>query len=172
MSPEIFIEEFERTENSDYLHGVLGRSLIIATRFDSLCNSLSLTLEIKQAFTSLSFSEENFDLFTRQLISKYRTLDNSIKSFCLPDELSEILHVARKARNEVVHSLTRGLDGCLDTKISNDKFIEEISSLMEILVTGGIVISSLISVFNNEPILSRDSLVKYRKKVLIWVTMR
>ena len=29
--------DFERTENSDELHGIFGRALIIATRFDSMC---------------------------------------------------------------------------------------------------------------------------------------
>jgi hypothetical protein len=47
MPPKIFIDDFEKTENSDYLHGVLGRSLIIATRFDSMCTTLSQAMDIK-----------------------------------------------------------------------------------------------------------------------------
>lgn len=169
MSREIFIEDFERTENSDFLQGVIGRSLIIATRFDSLCTSLSLALELKQKTIGLSFSDEKFNLFVSQVISKYRTLDESIKSFGLPDELSEILHNARKARNEIAHSLTRGLEGCIDTQVSNEKFIEEISSLIEIITDGDIAISSFISVFNKEPVLSGNSLMTYKEKVINWV---
>ncbi len=48
MSPEIFFDDFERTENSDYLHGVFGRCLVIATRFDSMCVRLSQAIKLKE----------------------------------------------------------------------------------------------------------------------------
>ncbi len=169
MSPQIFLEDFERTENSDFLQGAIGRSLIIATRFDSMCVALSVALEIKQEAIESGLSEESFNLFADKVISQYRTLNTSIKSFGLPDEVSEILHNARKSRNEVAHSLTKGLDGCIDTKVDNDNLINEISSLVEIITDGDIAISSLMSIFNNDPILNVDSLNTYKKQVLNWV---
>ncbi len=38
MQPDIFLDDFEVTENTEELHSILGRSLVIATRFDSLCD--------------------------------------------------------------------------------------------------------------------------------------
>lgn len=169
MSPEIFIEDFERTENSDYLHGVIGRSLIVATRFDSMCTALSMALEIKAGAIYLLNSDEDFNQFITQVESKYRTLNSSIKTFKLPGQISEVLHQARKARNEIAHSLTKGIDGCIDTKISNDDFIDEVSNLLGKIVDGDIIASLLMSSFNNEPILNNPSLEKYKIKIINWV---
>jgi hypothetical protein len=169
MSPDIFIEDFERTENSDYLHGVIGRSLIVATRFDAMCTALSKAIEIKTGAVYLLASDEDFDQFVTQAETKYRTLNSSINSFELPDQISDILHQARKARNEVAHSLTKGLEGCIDTKISNDSLIDEVSGLLAKIVDGDIISSVLISNFNDEPILNNVSLEGYKDKIINWV---
>jgi hypothetical protein len=79
------------------------------------------------------------------------------------------LHQARKARNEIAHSLTKGLVGCIDTKISNDGFIDEVSDLLGKIVDGDIISSVLMSNFNNEPILNNVSLERYKDKIINWV---
>jgi hypothetical protein len=79
------------------------------------------------------------------------------------------LHQARKARNEVAHSLTKGLEGCIDTKISNDSLIDEVSGLLAKIVDGDIISSVLISNFNDEPILNNVSLEGYKDKIINWV---
>ena len=169
MSPEIFIEDFERTENSDFLHGVIGRSLIVATRFDAMCTVLSKAIEIKSGAVYLLHSDEDFDKFVTQVETKYRTLNSSIQSFKLPEQISEILHQARKARNQIAHSLAKGLEGCIDTRISNDIFIDEVSCLLGRIVDGDIISSALMSNFNNEPALNNASLEVYKEKVINWV---
>ena len=98
MSPEIFIEDFERTEHSDYLHGIIGRSLIVATRFDSMYVTLSMAVELKREIISSKISGDDFDDIVNKVTSKYRSLNKSINSFKQPDEISSILHSARDAR--------------------------------------------------------------------------
>jgi len=92
MSPDIFINDFERTEYSDLIHGVIGRSLILATRFDSMCVNLALAMDIKFNILVVEEGEENFSDFIDKIISKNRTLNNSIQSFKLPENISQILH--------------------------------------------------------------------------------
>ncbi|MEN8385891.1 hypothetical protein ABFO80_12370 [Acinetobacter towneri] len=168
MSPEVFIEDFERTENSDYLHGVLGRSLIIATRFDAMCIGLSQAIDIK--FGRITYhSDDEFKELIQKVISEYRTLHKSIKAFGLPQELSEILHKARESRNEIAHSLTKGLSGCIDNKIENTILINKITELIGNITEGDILISTLISYFNNDPILNTQSMQKYKNRVIDWV---
>lgn len=169
MSPEIFMEDFERTDNSDYLHGVIGRSLIVATRFDSMCTELSMALEIKTGALYLINSDEEFEQFTSKAESKYRSLNSTIQSFKVNEGLSLILHQARKARNEIVHSVTKGLEGCIDTRICNHDFILNISKLIEKVIEGDIIISFLMSDIYNEPMLNNASLNMYKGKVIKWV---
>ena len=167
MSPDIFIEDFERTNYSDYLHGVIGRALIVATRFDSMCIFLSMALDFKKDFVLAKIDDEDFDVFVNEIISKYRSLNNSIQAFRLPSEISDILHDARKARNEVTHSLTKGLEGCIDTKTKDTDFIDEVSELINKITNGDIIVSSLVSMFNKEPIL--NNLGGYKTRVINWV---
>lgn len=169
VSPGIFIEDFERTENSDYLHGIIGRSLIVATRYDSMCTTLSTAFELRYGARCLHNSDTEFNQFVAQIESKYRTLNSSIKSYKLPVKISELLHQARKARNEIAHSLTKGLEGCIDTKVINDRFIDEVSDLLGKIVDGDIIVSILISRFNKEPILDGKSLEKYKSRIINWV---
>lgn len=186
MSPKIFFEDFERTENSDYLHGVFGRCLVIATRFDSMCVGMSKAIKIKEeliirqiekSFNELNTentnnkirTDEEFNLLIEEMISKYISLDNSIKTLNSPKQLSQILHTARKSRNEIAHSLTKGLEGCIDTKIENIVLLKEIERLIGDIVDGSIMISSIISIFNNEPILNQQSLLQYKQQIIEWV---
>lgn len=168
MSPDIFIENFERTEHSDYIHGVIGRSLIIATRFDSMCVSLSLAVEFKSVITSSEIGQD-FDEVVSKVVSKYRTLNNSIQSFKQPEEISSILHSARYARNEIAHSLTKGLEGCIDLKVNDKDFTDEISNLIEKISDGDFIISSLLTLFNKDPFPNPGLLSSYRGNIINWV---
>ncbi|MDY6490462.1 hypothetical protein [Acinetobacter faecalis] len=186
MSPKIFFEDFERTENSDYLHGIFGRCLVIATRFDSMCVRMSKIIKIKEELiirkvektlnelnagntNSKIRTDEEFNLLIEKVISKYISLDDSIKTLNSPKKLSQILHKARKSRNEIAHSLTMGLEGCIDTKIDNVVLLKEVERLIGDIVDGDIIISSIISRFNNEPILNKQSLLQYKQQIIEWV---
>ncbi|QEK37487.1 MULTISPECIES: hypothetical protein [Acinetobacter] len=186
MSPGIFFEDFEKTENSDYLHGVFGRCLVIATRFDSMCVRMSKAIKIKEEvilriiekqFNELDTENEikklrneaEFNQLVEKTLSKYLTLDKSIRTLGLPEQLSAILHEARKSRNEIAHSLTRDLEGCIDTKIDNTILIKKIEKLIENIVEGDIIISILISIFNEDPILNSQNLSQYKDKIIDWV---
>lgn len=169
MSPDIFIEDFERTDNTDFLHGVLGRVLILATRFDFMCNSLALLLHISEFRTAFGIAEQSFRELVDDALSRYRTLYRNIESIGLPDQLADELHRARKARNEIAHSLTVRLTGCLDTKINKVTFIQDVERLVRDLVIGDIIISLLISTFNHEPLPNKEFFNSYEGKVLDWV---
>ncbi len=186
MSPEIFFDDFERTENSDYLHGVFGRCLVIATRFDSMCVRLSQAIELKEEVKLRTLekylvkldteneikairTDEDFDLLIKQITSRYLSLDKSIQNLGLPEQLSTKLHKARKSRNEIAHSLTKDLEGCLDIKIDNSILIEKIVKLIGDIIDGDIIISTLTSIFNNKPILNSKILNQYKEKIIDWV---
>lgn len=169
MSPEIFIEDFERTEHSDYLHGVIGRGLIVAARFDSMCVTLSMAVDLKRELICSKVSGEDFAAIVNKVTSKYRNLNNSIQSIKQPEEISSILHTAKDARNEIAHSLTKGLEGCIDIKVNESDFIKEISDLIRKVADGDLIISSLVSLFNNESIPNPEYLSNYKDNIINWV---
>lgn len=57
MNPDLFIDDFERTENSDALHAILGRSLIVATRFDAMCKAAALQVDFRKVVLPITDDE-------------------------------------------------------------------------------------------------------------------
>lgn len=170
MAPGTFFEDFERTECTDFLHGVIGRMLILSARFESMCNSLAVAIDLVGAKISASQSEEEFDALVNAAINKYRTTNGNINSLDMPKQVADAMHKARKARNEVAHALPVGLPVCLDTKLDLAVFTENLRPLVEDLVLGDIVISLLVTVFNGDPIPSDSVIESYKSKFWEWVT--
>lgn len=166
----IFIENFERTENSDAIFGVIGRALVIATRFDLMCKNLAHAIDLKFPALFRGISDNDFDLLVEKVVKKSSTLDASIKNLKLPEEISLILHDARKARNAVAHDLAMGLEGCIDTKIDEDSFLGEVSKYMIDLAHGDLLTSMLIIEFNGEEPIRSELISTYKDKILRWVT--
>lgn len=173
MNLDIFITDFERTENSDELYAILGRALVIATRFDAMCEAAAIILKIKEnPFPILFMKDDAYKVYVSEILSKYRTLSKNIKSLGLPEDISGILHNARKARNTVAHELSRNFTGCLDTKIDENDFIQEVSKLIMNIADGDIAISVIISLINHDPVI-RDELIQfYKDNIVRWVVKR
>lgn len=161
----VFIEDFERTENTDYLHGVIGRCLIIATRFDSMCVTLASAMKYKKLFLS---NDKEFEKFVNKISSKYNNLNNAIQELPSDENLKVILHRARESRNEIAHSLTKGLIGCIDN-VDNKLFFDKVSSLIYDVTRADLMISIFTSLFNNEPILKYNFQDYYCERIVQWV---
>ena len=168
MNSDIFIDDFERTENSDALHAILGRALIIATRFDAMCKAAALHVNFRKGAFPLTNDEDRSMLLTK-IAEKYRSLNSSIKALELPKDISVLLYNANAARNAVAHDLTKCLTGCLDTKIDEASLIQEASELMFDLAYGDVVISHTISMLNGETSLSVEVVSNYVERVIRWV---
>lgn len=165
----IFFEDFERTENSDEIFGVMGRALVIATRFDSMCKTLARAIDLKFPALLQRISDSDFESLIEKSKKKYSTLDKSIKKIELSRDLFVILDDARKARNAVVHDLAIGLEGCVDTKLDEVGFLSEVSKCIFDLARGEVLISNLIQVFNGEEPMRSDRILAYRDGVVSWV---
>lgn len=165
----MFIQDFERTENSDILFGVIGRALVIATRFDSMCKALAQAIDIKPLALLPKMSDSDFDLLVDKALRKHSNLGRSIKHLGLPDDLSVILNDARNARNAVAHDLAVGLEGCIDSKIDENVLIRQTSDYVFDLIHGDVLISSLISEFNGQEPIRPELIPKYKDSVLNWV---
>ncbi|EHR6403340.1 hypothetical protein ORN63_004453 [Vibrio parahaemolyticus] len=167
MNPGIYLDDFEITENTEELQAILGRCLIVATRFDHLCDHTSKYLELKNSF-AMVVDRQKFDDYAIELIGKFRALYKNIESLPISDDVKSILHAAREARNEIAHSLTIGLTGCLDTKIDEGNFKSHVTQLIQEVAVGDYTISVILSLLNKEPLLQQSS-EDYQNNVVNWV---
>jgi len=170
MNLDIFITDFERTENSDELYAILGRALAIVTRFDKMCEEAAIILKIKEnPFPILFMKHDAYEAYVSEILSKYRTLSKNIKYLGLPEDISGTLHNARKARNTVVHALSENFTGCLDTKIDENYLIREVSKLIKDIADGDLIISIFISLLQHEPVINGAFISSYKDKIVRWV---
>lgn len=167
MSPDIFIEDFEITESTEEIHAILGRSLIIATRFDNLCGTAAKHIRMKESL-AIVLDNEKFDEFIDKLFSKFTNLNNNINSLPVEQEFKGILHKARIARNEIAHELTIGMIGCLDLKIDTSNLKHHLSNLIKTISEGDYLISTFLSILNQDP-LPNISSSHYKNKTVNWV---
>ena len=168
----MFIEDFERSENSDEVFAIIGRALVIATRFDSMCKALARSADLKLHALYEKISDDDFEDFTDKIIKKYSTLDKSINRLCLPDDLSTTLHDARKARNEIAHDLAIGMEGCLDTKLNMQDFLANLSACIKHLAHGDALISVLLRQFNGDDSIRPEFVNAYVNRISRWVINR
>ncbi|MDM5076583.1 hypothetical protein OB931_09370 [Aeromonas media] len=168
MNSDIFLDDFEITENTQELHAILGRCLIVATHFDHLCDHTSKSFELKHSYVKAEVDLQKFEDYAIELMYKYQPLHQSIESLSVNGDVKNILIAAKKARNEIAHSLAIGLTGCLDTKIDESKFKSHLTQLIQDVAAGDHFISSILSLDNNAP-LFQFSHNKYQEKIVAWV---
>lgn len=171
MSSDFFIDDFERTENTDELHAILGRALVVATKFDSNCKTAALQIQLIDSASSGEIND--LSLLLERLAEKYKrqTLSSSIEAMKLR-EASVLLVDAKDARNAVAHDLAKGLAGCLDTKLNEEVFVKEVADLMFDIAHGDIVISHILSTLNDELPLRPEFIETYVQRVVQWVVER
>lgn len=171
MNPAIFVDDFERTENTNELHAILGRALIVATRFDSMCKAAALHMALPNVSFILASDDERLELL-KTIAKKHRTLSSSIGSLKLPKDVLILLEDANAARNVVAHELAQGLTGCLDAKTNDENLIRRVYDVVFDLAYGDVVISYVISELNKDPLPNADFLSNYVERVARWVVER
>jgi len=169
MKPEIFMDDFERTEGGEAHYAVVGRTLTFASRFEAICKTLSALVGLKSD-RSLLDSEEQLKVFFEQL--HRMPLARHLSSLSLEEEsVAAILDEARKARNEIAHEVTLGLDRCLDSlpEGSINYLLDRLRILSTRLAEGDKIVSYLASITTNEPIPNVEFLRNYTQMVAGWV---
>ena len=175
MHNSIFFDDFERTEFSDEIHAVIGRSLIVATRFDNLCKSLARLIDFKiSLIASNLITKDEYDEIINKIFEKHKNLNRVIQNFPIDEQIEDILHDAREARNTIAHSLTIGFEGTFDQKSKGEveAIIDEIKELVRRVIKGDVIISTYISNMNKESILNNCFESSYEDQVIGWVTER
>lgn len=169
MKPDIFMDDFERTEWSDAHYAAIGRLLTLAQRFETVAKTMSLYVGLKKN-RSLIDADSALDEFAEKL--RKLPLAKHLSDLGLDESsIGMILRAARRARNEIAHVLTLGLDRRLETvpqaKIESLK--EDLESFAVTLAEGDRVLSYLASVSTKEHLPSPRFLDEYPARVAAWV---
>lgn len=169
MKPEIFMDDFERTEYGDGHYAILGRLLTLATRFEANATSLSIALGLKYNRDILA-SRESVEHLVREIRKKrlYRNLKAIGEGS--PDVMT-ILDKARLARNEVAHDIATGLDRCFDLvdQSTVDTLILHAERVASQLASGDLILCGILSLVTREPLPRVEFLRSYTECIVRWV---
>jgi len=168
MNPEIFMDDFERSNSGDLLFSSIGRALTISTRFENNCKMLASIIGLKgKGFIE---RDKEFDDFIKKLF-KNNLFQNIEKIFDKNDSSKNTLNKARSARNEIVHELTIGLANDIGNsdRIEIDEICIRIKELIAIISRGDLMTSFLLSKVTNEFIPSIKFMKNYENKIVEWV---
>jgi len=173
----IFQDEFERTEFTDEIHGILGRILILSTRYDNHCKTFGRIFKYKEQIllSSLLPSVER-EVVYEKVSSDFRNLNRAIQSLPIykTEDISHILDKARISRNDLIHTVSLGLEGLLELteKQQLDDILKNIETLLRDLIKGDVIISACLSAHNRDPILKSFFEKSYEDKIVNWVMKR
>jgi len=129
----------------------VGKTLYIATRFESYCKSLRTLMDIKENVRSSELdlhdqeSVEQFvaDINKLSLHSHIQSITSKVQG---GDDLSEILLKAKNSRNFVAHELTLGLEQNIDNDPSFwDTIGQSIQDAVDSILVGEYLILLLIA---------------------------
>ncbi len=168
-------DNFERSELSDEIFGIFGRALTVATRFDASTKILARFPLFKLAIVHRSIlSDDEYNQLIQNVTKKYSNLNRAIESLKLNDNINDLLTRARESRNELVHESTlgfiEGFDSLNQQEVS--QLLEHVKVLVLNVIKGEILISTIISIHNNEPISHYQCSDEYKSKYVSWVMER
>ncbi len=177
----IYFDDFERTEDSDSIQAVIGRALIVGTRFENLCKHTYKLIVIQEKqieYRMHKLLSDNpdaidkvYNKFFDDTFGKFVSLLKSIKGLELPNDYADVLESAKNARNELVHSATIGLEGCIEIKLSEgiEILLSEIKKLVSMIAEGDYLISTLLTQMNKDEMLSPSHAESYKANIVNWV---
>lgn len=157
-----------RTCFSDECYGVIGRALAFATSFECNCWALEALTEMKRG---LDFPDEkSMAEFCKKLGKKLlgcrtkditKLLKKGAESLaekdmsCLVEflatELGEKLEDARKARNEIAHDLTKGIEHYAEDDGGRKNIIKNVEKLVRRLAEADVEVYNLCRIITKEP---------------------
>lgn len=146
---------------------MLGRALAVAARFEKGVKVLLTVLKVKEA---ASTGEEDIQEIAGELEKKnlYGAIENvGLRS----EEVEELLHKARRARNFIAHDAAVGLDTLEEAQRQHEDasaralLMEKVRAVAE----GDRLSSTLVSIATDEPMPSREFLTTYVDRLVQWV---
>jgi len=163
------MDDFERTEYSDGYYGVLGRALVVATRFEHNARALAALVGMK-ADPDILASERRLQKFM-DTIDKQPLAQHLKANGMAEAEFFPVLDSGRLARNHLAHEAAKGLDQNID--LAGESFIsgivDEIAEKVRSVAEADRLICLMLSLVTNEHLPSKQFLEAYPGRLVHWV---
>lgn len=176
-SPGIFIEDFSRDALQDRQYAVIGRAVWLATRFENGCKTAAIMLGVKGGRLHAEvisagggdYAEALESFVVTQRSKQLNAVVQNMSAFLVHKEAAEILHAARRARNEIAHEAASGFDYAITEPEILARVHTSIREAVRAIAEGDRLVSIILSQLNGDPILVGDAMASYVDRVVDWV---
>jgi len=168
MKPDIFIDDFERTESGDSIYSAIGRLLMLATHFERSCRGLVGILQLKTIPHEILESSTGIKELSDELYR--RSLGQNISTFApTQGDFRLLLDNARKARNEIAHEIALCMEDQEGLEYNGESCLGRIRELALILAEADRAVCFALTVLTHDHIPNDDFLKKYPERITQWV---
>ena len=168
MKPDIFMDNFERTEWGDSIYSAIGRALTLATHFESSCRGLVVILQLKTTPHEILESPTGIEELSDKLYQ--RRLGQNISTFApTQDDFRCLLDKARNARNEIAHEIALGMENQKALERNEEFFLGRIRELSLTLAEADRAVCFALTVLTHDHMPNNDFLKKYPERIAQWV---
>ncbi|MFC1911314.1 hypothetical protein ACFLXM_01395 [Chloroflexota bacterium] len=168
MKPDVFMDDFERTEWGDSIYSAIGRLLTLATHFESSCRGLAVILQLKTTPHEILESPAGIKDLSDKLYG--RSLSRDISTFALTqDNFRHLLDKARNARNEIAHEITLGMEDQEGLDRNEELFLGRIRELSLTLAEADRAVCFALTVVTHDHMPNNDFLKEYTERIARWV---
>ena len=168
MKPDIFMDDFERTEWGDSIYSAIGRALTLATHFESSCRGLVGILQLKTTPHEILESPTGIEEFSAELYR--RSLGRNISTLVpTQDDFRLLLDKARDARNEIAHEIALGIEDQEGLERNEDFLLRRIRELSLILAEADRAVCFALTVVTHDHMPNNNFLKEYPEKIARWV---
>jgi hypothetical protein len=168
MKPDIFMDDFERTEWGDSIYSAIGRVLTLANHFESSCRSLVGILQLKTTSHEILESPTGIKELSDELYR--RSLGQNISIFApAQDDFRHLLDKARDARNEIAHEIALGMEDQEGLERNEEFFLGRIRELSLTLAEADRAVCFALTVVTHDHMPDTDFLNEYPERIAKWV---
>jgi hypothetical protein len=168
MKPDIFMDDFERTEWGDSIYSAIGRVLTLATHFESSCHGLVGILQLKTSPHEILESPTGIKELSDELY--LRSLGRNISIFApAQDDFRHLLDKARDARNEIAHEIALGMEDQEGLERNEEFFLGRVRELSLTLAEADRAVCFALTVLTHDHMPNNDFLKKYPERIAQWV---
>jgi hypothetical protein len=169
-----FFDIPERTEFSDEAFGVMGRALCVTQHFEVNCKGLASILDIKSKIImgkANPLDSKKFAKIVKKLLKRSlgRNINQLKDVYGLPNDLYNSLDEGRKARNEIAHSITIGLEYTIESDTGRKEIVDNLKDCATKIMEADKIVACLLQVFNHEQMPNKEYLDSYSQDVTNWV---
>lgn len=153
------------SEQADSAYATLGRALSLASSFEADCRLVALSLKLKEPYQVL----DNIKAYTQFLETMKAAQDVIVSGLDLSEKYTDLLSIARDARNFVAHEAGEDIETKFEQKEKWAEWRQVLREKVLQIAVGKQIVAILLARVANGTMPTKLALSAYPENIVQWV---